>query len=166
MTYGREQEDTADPEGSNNTEQQVPGYRVQELCRELASGEVTRANLARKYGVNRSSITRFARRHRGRIEEIRRNLDDEFAATWIASKTRRIEALQADYEASAGSYYTVHYEHIKARTAILRAVAEELGQIPNKSSVTIGGFVRHELVGVDVSECFPAAEPEENEEEP
>lgn len=142
---------------------QVPGYRVMELCRELAAEQVKRADLARKYGVSRSAITQFARRHRGRIEEIRRKLDDEFAATWIASKQRRIEALQADYEASAEGYYTGHYEHIKARTAILRAVAEELGQIPNKSNVTIGGTVRHELVGVDVSECFPDA-PGESEE--
>lgn len=164
MALNDETQPTGEP--VNNPGSQIPGYRIQELCRELAADEVKRADLARKYGVSRSAITSFARRHRGRIEEIRAHLDDEFAATWIASKLRRIEALQADYEASAEGYYTGHYEHIKARTAILRAVAEELGQIPNKSNVTIGGTVRHELVGVDVEQCFPAAEPEGTEEEP
>jgi hypothetical protein len=144
----------------------IPGYLIQELCRELAVGEVKRAALARKYGVSGPAISQFAKRHKWRIDEIRRRMNDEFVTTWIADKTRRIEAMQADFEVSSDGPFAGHYEQIRTRTEILRKVAEELGQIPNKSNITIGGTVRHELVGVDVDQCFPAAEPGLTEEEP
>lgn len=143
--------------------QGIPGYLIQELCRDLAKAEVKRAALARKYGVSGSAITKFAKRHAARIDEIRAHMDEEFAATWIADKKRRIEAMQADFEVSSESPFAGHYEQIRTRTEILRKVAEELGQIPNKSNIIIGGTVRHELVGVDVNECFPDA-PGEGEE--
>lgn len=143
----------------------IPGHLIGELCRELAVGTEKRAALGRRYGVSGSAVTQFARRHKKRIDEIKRHLDDEFAGTWIADKTRRIEAMQSDYERSSDGEYAGHYEHIRTRMQLLRAVADELGQIPNKSAVMIGGTVRHELVGVDIEECFPAA-PGENEEEP
>lgn len=141
----------------------IPRYRIHELCRELAAGEVKRAELARKYGVSRTAITKFAQRHKGRIAEIKAHLDDEYAGLWIAQKQNRIAALMADYEATLEHYRGDHHEWVKARTAIAHAVAEELGQLPNKSNLTIGGTVRHELVGVDVNECFPADEPGETE---
>ena len=143
----------------------IPRHKYVELKKALATGEVTRASLARRYGVSRASISEFAKRHAYEIDQLRQQLDDEYAGLWIASKANRLAAYQGEYDASLGNeFYSDHYEHVKARAAILKAVAEELGQLPNKSQLTIGGVVRHELVGVDVDECFPAAEPGESEE--
>lgn len=136
----------------------IPRYRRHELCRELAAGEVTRASLARKYGVTRQAITKFAQANKGRIEEIKAHLDDEFAGLWITRKENRLAALQEDFELASDNIKAGHHEWVKARTALTHAVAEELGQLPNRSQITIGGTVRHELVGVDVSECFPDPE--------
>lgn len=133
----------------------IPRYRAHELCRELAAGEVTRASLARKYGVSRSAITQFAKRNKGRIDEIKASLDDEYAGLWIARKRNRVAALQADYEMAAAEGRASHHEWVKARVQITHAVAEELGQLPNRTQLTIGGTVRHELVGVDLDECLP-----------
>lgn len=170
MTYGREyQEDATEPVPEDvqvSGSGKIPRYRVHELCRELAVAEVKRVDLARKYGVSGAAITKFAKAHKGQIAEIKAHLDDEFAGLWITRKENRLAALQADFELASDEARASHHEWVKARIQITHAVAEELGQLPNKQNITIGGTVRHELVGVDVSECFPAAEPGGNEEEP
>ncbi len=68
-----------------------------QLARELAAEEVTRAALARRYGISRAAITQFARRHATEIAAIKAALNDDFAGLWIASKEQRINAHQADY---------------------------------------------------------------------
>ncbi len=135
-----------------------PGIRPwmkHQVCRDLAEGVKKRAEIAREHGVTSAAITKFARVHAREIDEIRAKLDDEFAGLWIASKTNRIAALEADYELTISHYKAGHHEWVKARTAIVHAVAEELGQLPNRTQLTIGGTVRHELVGVDLDECLP-----------
>lgn len=119
------------------------------LCRELATGEVKRAALARKYGISPAAITAFAKRHAREIDEIKASLDDEFAGLWIADKANRIAAYQADVEASAEGAYGSHYEQIRTRTQILRAVAEELGQLPPRATVSVVPVV-HIIEGVDL----------------
>ena len=140
--------------GSNDSGQQgessdVKPWERRQLCRELAAGELTRAQLARKYGINRSGITRFAQRHAREIDDIKANLDDEFAGLWIASKAARIAAYQADAERSEDGGYGSHYEQIRTRLQIYRAVAEELGQLPGRTTVTVVPVV-HVVEGVDL----------------
>lgn len=119
-----------------------------QLCRDLASGSKTRAQLAREHGVSRTAITSFARRHKARIEEIKAHLDDEFAGLWVAQKALRIEQYQRDLEMIADNG---HHEWVKARTGILKAIAEELGQLPPRQQVTIVP-VMHVIEGVNMSE--------------
>lgn len=118
------------------------------LCRELAVGELSKAALGRKYGISASAVTQFSQRHAAEIAAIRGQLDDEFAGLWIADKASRIAAHQADYDAAAGSDKADHHEWIKARTAILHAVAEETGQLPPRATVAVMPVV-HILEGVD-----------------
>lgn len=125
-----------------------PGDRRQ-LCRELATGDVPRAQLARKYGMARSSVTAFAKTHAAEIDAIAARLDDDFAGLWIADKGQRISAAQDDYELSLAGEYAGHYEHIRTRTQIRSAVAEELGQLPPRASVTVVPVV-HVVQGVDL----------------
>lgn len=119
------------------------------LCRELATGEQSNAALARKYGISRPAVTQFARRHAGEIAAIKGQLDDEFAGLWIASKAARIAAYQADYDAAADSDKSDHHEWIKARTSILGAVAEELGQLPPRATIAVIP-VTHVIEGVNL----------------
>lgn len=147
-----------DGQADNGSPQRgIPRHRVHEVCRELAAGDVSQAEIARKWGVHPSTITRFAQAHADRIADIRAHLDDEFAGLWIAQKEARIAAYMDEYELLEHHRNSNHHEWSKARQAALRAVADELGAIPNRSSLTVGGTVEHRLVGIDLDQAFPAA---------
>ena len=124
-------------------------WDIRQLIRDLAEAEVPRATLAAKYGVVRSYITKFANQHAREIDELRGHLDDEFAGLWAASKEARIAAHQHDYEMALDAANAGHHEWIGKRTAILRAVADELGQIPGRGGVIIIP-VTHIIEGVDL----------------
>lgn len=133
----------------------IPRWQIHEVCRELATGDMTQAAIGRKYGVTRQAINDFARRHARVIDEIRADLDDDFAGLWIADKRNRISALQREYELACEHRNSGHHEWIGKRMAIIRAVAEELGQIPNRSTMAVTGVVTHKIIGVSLDECFP-----------
>lgn len=122
---------------------------VRQRCRDLAAGELNRSEIARKYGVNPSTITRFARRHAAEIEAIRRDLDDEFAGLWIARKENRLAAYQDEIARLDAHPSASHHEWSKARQSALHAAAEELGQLPGRGAVVIMP-VEHVVIGVDV----------------
>jgi len=67
----------------------------------------------------------------------------------IASKEARIAAYQGDYEQAASGPKAGHHEWVKARTGILHAVAEELGQLPPRTTVTVMPVV-HIVEGIDL----------------
>ena len=138
------------PEVNGSAKRIAPWLR-RTLCRELAAGEVKRAALARKYGVTPAAITLFAKRHGAEIDAIKRDLDDQFAGLWIADKAARIATYQADLEQSSTGGFGTHFEQIRTRTQILRAVAEELGQLPGKQPI-ISAVVQHIIVGVDLEQ--------------
>lgn len=139
-------------------------WEVHELCKLLAAGELSRAECARKMGVTSKAVTEFARRHKERIDEIRSHLDDEFAGLWAARKEARLAAYMDEYERLSQHPSANHHEWSRARQQALRSVAEELGQLPNRSQVTVGGKVEHVLVGVDVDDCFPDKADDDSEE--
>jgi len=157
-----------DGEAANGSGARRPGIRPwdrPQLWRELAAGEISRADLARKYGVSRPVITAFASRWEPEIARVREHLDDEFAGLWIANKTNRIAALMDEYEHAMTGRNAGHHEWIKTRASILRAVAEELGQIPGRSTLAVTGTVTHKLIGIDLDEAFPPM-PDEAGDEP
>jgi hypothetical protein len=131
---------------SKQTPKLTPADRRQ-LCRELATGEVRRAALARRYGVTTGYISKFAGERSREIKAIQDKLDDAFAGLWVASKEARLAALQAMYEESEQGEYGGHFEQIRTRTMILRQVAEELGALPNRSSAMIITPVVHIIQG-------------------
>lgn len=123
-------------------------WERRQLCRELAAGDVTQAALARKYGITKQAVSAFAKRHAAEIDTIKAQLDDAFAGLWIAAKENRIAQYQADYEASEAHDKAEHFEWIRVRTQIMHQVAEELGQLPPRATLTIMPVV-HVLEGVD-----------------
>jgi hypothetical protein len=108
-----------------------------ELQRGLATGEQTRAQLARRFGVTTSYVSQFAKKYAVEIAAIREKLDDEFAGLWIAQKELRIAAYQAEYERALKDPRRNHFEWINARRQILHTVAEELGALPPRQTVTV-----------------------------
>ena len=132
--------------GSGSTRKLTPFDR-RELQRLLADGTEKRVALARRFGVSAAYITKFAKQYAREIDDIKRDLNDEFAGLWIASKVNRVLAYQADYAAALTSDKATHHEWIKCRALILHQVAEELGQLPPRTTVTVMPVV-HVIEGI------------------
>lgn len=123
------------------------GYVRANLIRALAAGEKTQSQLAELYGVTQQSISEFAQRHKLTIEHTRANLDDEYAHLWIAQKGNRI----AEYEKHVDTISQIldegarssvpTSEMLRTAQAALKAVAEELGQLPNRQQIQHSGSV-------------------------
>jgi hypothetical protein len=138
----------AELNGSASSRKLTPFDR-RELQRLLADGTERRSALARRFGVSPSYVTQFAKTYAREIDDIRRDLDNEFAGLWIASKVNRVLALQAEYTRAAGSDKADHHEWIKARLQALHQAAEELGQLPPRATVAVVPVV-HVIEGIDV----------------
>lgn len=134
--------------GSAKSRKLTPFDR-REIQRALADGTEKRSAIARRFGVTAGYITQFAKQYAREIDDIRRNLDDEFAGLWIASKVNRVIAYQADYTQTLTDPRSSHHEWVKSRAMILRQVAEELGQLPPRTTVTVIPVV-HVIEGIDV----------------
>lgn len=130
-----------------------------ELMRALATGEHTQVELARRYDADQSSISYFASRHAEEIADIRARLDDEFAGLWIAAKRSRIAEYQQQVDDIAellsgaeDKRANVNYaEVVRTAQAALKAVAEELGQLPTRAQVEHSGGINIKINGLDVA---------------
>lgn len=121
-------------------------HNTRQVIRDLALGLKTRADLAREYGVTRSGITRFAERNAREIDELRAAIGNEvlekLAGMWIADQGQRIRMYQTIAENSIDE---------KSVIAALKAVAEELGQLPPRASVVVMP-VTHIVEGVNMDD--------------
>lgn len=118
-------------------------WRKRRLIIELARGEKTQTKLAAENGVSQSSISEFSSRHTDEIAEAREHLEDEFNGIWIAQKLNRLIEQQSLYEDDVAP------RERETRLAVLRAAAEELGQIPNRTTISMEQPVRVEISGLD-----------------
>lgn len=130
------------------------------LIRELALGEQTKAQLARRYGVSRQAVGEFAARHAARIEQVAARLDDEFAGIELANKVARVAVLNdqvlADLELladpeTAAKAGVQRAEMVRVIQSGVRAIADELGQIPARVQVEHSGALDVRLNGVDLA---------------
>lgn len=137
----------------------LKGQRRLALARDLATMESTQSELARKYDVTPAAISAFVQREEELIAEIRNNLDDEFAGLWVARKARRVAEYERDIDrvdaalgddpAADGALPAP--DLIKIKHAAMRAVAEELGQLPARAVVRVEGEIRTVIEGIDVA---------------
>ncbi len=126
------------------------GWVKHRLLRDFALGEKTGRELALQYGVSQTSMSAFKKRHALEIEEVRNNLADEYAGVWVAQKLARIQEYQVAAEKMAASPTARSQEVL---VSILKAVAEELGQLPARTQVNISNEqVTYEIVGVSVDD--------------
>jgi hypothetical protein len=126
------------------------GWVKHRLIRDFALAEKTQKELAAQYGVSETSISAFKRRHAFEIEEVRNNLADEYAGVWVAQKMERIREYQNAAEKMADGSSPRNQEVL---VSILKAVAEELGQLPARTQVNVSNQqVTYEIVGIDADD--------------
>lgn len=126
------------------------GWVKHRLVRDFALGEKNQKELAEIYGVSQTSISQFKRRHSLEIDEVRNNLADQYAGVWVARKLDRIREYQNAAEKMASGESARSQEVL---VSILKAVAEELGDLPARTQVNISNEnVTYEIVGVSVDD--------------
>lgn len=126
------------------------GWVKHRLIRDFALGEKTGRQLAEQYGVSTTSISSFKKRHAFEIEEVRNNLADEYSGTWVADKLKRIQEYQEAAEKMARGASPRNQEVL---VTILKAVAEELGQLPTRQQVNVSQETTvYQVVGVSVDD--------------
>lgn len=126
------------------------GWVKHRLMRDLALGEKTGQTLAEQYGVSRTSISNFKKKYGMEIEDVRNNLADEYAGAWVAQKMNRIAEYQNAAEKMANGASPRNAEVL---VTILKAVAEELGQLPARTQVSVNTQqVTYQVVGIDPEE--------------
>jgi hypothetical protein len=120
------------------------------LIRDMALEEKTGAELARIYGVSPAAISLFKKRHLHEVEEIRENLADEYAGVWVARKLERIRSYQDAAEKMSSGESPRQAEVL---VGILKAVAEELGDLPARQQVTVNtADVTYQILAVDIED--------------
>lgn len=136
------------------------------LILELAKGTKTQIQLAGELGVDSSSISTFRQRHHDEIEACIANHLDELTGIVLADKATRlsvyqdlIEKLSVPTPKMAGKEYVIDpadgkvVREIDAGAIIkaLRAMAEELGQLPTRMVITgdVGVRTNYTVNGVD-----------------
>lgn len=132
-----------------------PGRR-RKVIRELASNDYTKRELAEKYNVSLQAVHQFARRHAEEIAAVREDWDNEFAGMWIANKANRLDEYSRQVEMV--HEYLAEYgidedspQFLRLQQAALKAVAEELGQIPSKMQISLGDKkITYTIEGVDL----------------
>jgi hypothetical protein len=156
------------------------GWTRWKLIRELAVGEQTPASLARKYGVDRSAIAHFGKRHAAEIEEVRAEVQDELVGLWITQKAARLAEYQQDLE-DVNALMALDMDPdtapradpdeddpdgaeviivgakvpalLKAKARLLHQVAEEMGHLPARVQVQVNDQrVSYSVEGVDLSQ--------------
>lgn len=126
------------------------GWVKHRLVRDFALGEKNQKELAEIYGVSQTSISQFKRRHALEIDEVRNNLADQYAGVWVARKLDRIREYQNAAEKMASGESARSQEVL---VSILKAVAEELGDLPARTQVNISNEnVTYEIVGLSVDD--------------
>jgi predicted transcriptional regulator len=139
---------------------EVPWRRLK-VMRDLAQGEMTQGQIAKKYGVTQGAISQFADRNSDQIVEIAADLNNQFAGIAFAEKANRVAELSNDAEkvgelladpATAARAGVQYAEMARVRQSALRAISEELGQLPSRMQVQVTGSLDVQVNGVDVGD--------------
>jgi transposase len=127
------------------------GYRRLRMITDLAHGKLLKREIAEKYGISETAVYKFQAAHRDAIEAQKEDLENEFAALWVADKKNRVAEYQADVELineRLESGVDQEQVYLKVKHSALRGVAEELGHL-NPKDGTQAAKVEVTIRGVD-----------------
>lgn len=109
--------------------------------------------LAEMFDEEPNTVRAFKQRNRQAIQTCSVDIENEYAALWIAKKVNRIAELQADVDQINDSLEDeADPAMFRAKLQALRLVAEELGQLTQQISST--NKTQYEIVGVDMSKLI------------
>jgi len=137
------------PSSSTSRSGKLSSGRIKaELVHDLAMGEETKSALAKRYDVSVSAITQFGKRNASLIEKRTNDIMNDYAdSLWLARKYDRLSVLQDEVE----DLLTLNISPRRAETIarLLRDAAEELGDIPNNSNVSVNANTTYEIIGIN-----------------
>jgi hypothetical protein len=130
------------------------------LARDLAAMTSTQTELAAKYGVSQPAISQFIDREQDLIVAIRADMGNELAGLWVAAKAARVAEYERDIEHLNGALGDAEGSDgappapdlLSVKHRALRAVAEELGQLPARMTVKVEGEIRTVIEGIDIAD--------------
>lgn len=132
------------------------------LIADIAAGERSQSEISREYGVSQQAVHAFSIRHAAEIEEMRDQVAAAITDQWVAVKGLRIESMRGDVERIDAILCPLDPDApvpdtdqtarlLMAKRRHLRAIAEELGQIPKHLQITDDrGPATYQIVGVDL----------------
>ena len=139
------------------------------VIQDLAEGQITRAKIAEKYNVAEDSIYAFQRRHRLEIQQIRDRILGDINDIYLTDKRARIQQYADDIAMTKGWEIGPVFDKdsnviaremnvslIRQRQQLVRAIADELGDIP-RQTVNDGGVtdrIEIEFVGIDPTDII------------
>ena len=126
-------------------------YQQLALMRQIAVNDKTMTALASDYGMTVQGIREFAKRHDNEITEIRDHMADQFAGLPLVRKENRLAEYEDAIMRLREHPNSDHHEWVKAEFQGLRNIAEELGQLPPRATVTVVPVI-HVIEGVDVED--------------
>lgn len=136
--------------GRKGKRKPLSAHKKLNLMFDLAKGELPRSEIAKRYGVNESTIYRLAAVP-ANAESIRRIQEagmDRLAGLWATDKGNRVAALQDSEEKLREDRSPAAQ---RARQQALRNIAEELGQITQKVE---GSHTVYQVEGVTPDELL------------
>lgn len=136
-------------------EKKLSHRRLYALLHELAENELTQRVLARKYGISQARVSQLGTQYADEVEDMRADLEDEYAGLWLAQKAERVKAymrlaemLEEDLQVSG-----LESSFINQLQKVYKNIAEEMGQLPARVIVTqTGPKADYTVGGVDPRE--------------
>lgn len=145
------------------------GYEKLSLIADLAMGELSHAEIARREGFPEAFVTDFADQHRNEIAEVSAALAGqlaiETAGLWVTRKQNRlaeyqdqieeIRNLMADLRDSGQRWSRSHRDMLRAYLDLFRQTADELGAYPQRSAPPARqGSTVHYVIETDDQEAL------------
>lgn len=121
------------------------------LIRELAAAEKTQAQLAIEYNVSEARVSQFKYENLDAISHAQANMLDEFAGILLADKKNRLAEYVSDVDEANERDGDGWVDARRIKHNALRQIAEELGQIPNKTTMSHEGKVEYVIEGIDLN---------------
>lgn len=119
-----------------------------DLKKDLALRTASQRELALKYGVTEGRISQFKSECEQEIESIAEKALEQVTGELIKNQNWRLKEYERDLAKLEG-YRSP--DAVRARTQILRQVAEEMGQLPPRMAVAIQ-VAEHHYHGVDIDQ--------------
>lgn len=116
------------------------------IVMELAVGKKSGLKIAADYGISDQRVSQIKKEYEQTISTVRSEYLDHVSAEAIKNQEWRLFQYARDLEKLDGTW---HPEWVKARSQILKNVADELGQAVPKTQITIRP-TEHVLIGVDI----------------